>query len=270
MDVTERLKELGVKPAGGQHFLQSESQIQQYLSHAETDGKTVLEIGAGTGAITEKVEASKIYAVEKDTVLAEGLQELEFDKEVEVVNEDFLEMEIPEDVEYMIGNIPFEISSDILEKTGREGLPATYIVQEEFADKVVASPGDPDYSFQSFRNRYYFLPVKTSVIPASAYHPEPEVSTAVLKLFPNRERHGIEDGEALLEFARALFTHRMKKVRNAFVDARHMLDISKDEAKEIRDELPHSEKRVNNLEVAEAGEILEAFQEMQKQFKNRN
>ncbi len=261
MDVTERLKELGVKPAGGQHFLKSERQVQKFLSQAETTGKKILEIGAGTGAITEQVEASKVYAVEKDTVLAEGLKELEFNKEVEVINEDFLEMEIPEDVEYMIGNIPFEISSDVLEKTGREGVPATYIVQEEFADKIVASPGDSDYSFQSFKNRYYFVPVKASVIPSSAYHPEPKVGTAVLKLFPNSERHGVEDGEALLGFAKALFTHRMKKVRNAFVDARHMLDISKDEAKEIRDELPHSEKRVNSLEVSEAGEILEAFED---------
>lgn len=256
MNQRERLKELGVKPTEGQHFISSEY-VERFLRHADTSGKTVMEIGPGTGAITGEVDAEKIYAVEKDTVLAEGLEDVLED--VQVINDDFLEVEFPEDVEHVIGNIPFEISSDILEKLGEAQLQATLLVQEDFADKIVAGPGDSDYSFQAFRAGYYFVPVKADVIPSQAYFPEPEVSTAVLKLFPNRERHGVEDDQALLDFAKALFTHKRKKVRNAFVDARHILDLSKEEAKELRDQLPHSERRVNDLEVSEMGDVMKFY-----------
>lgn len=254
----EKLGELGIKPVGGQHFLDTEIGIRELLKEAETYGKTVLEIGAGTGNITEEINAEKIYAVEKDTVLAESLEGRGF----EVLNRDFLEVEVPEDVEFLVGNLPFEISSDILEKAGKAQLPAAFIVQEELADKVVAEPGDSEYNFFSFMMNYYFVPVKAGVIGSGNYYPEPDVETAVLKLFPNRERHGVdsEDEEKFLEFAKGMFTHKRKKVRNAFVDARNILSIGKDEAKKIRDELSHSEKRVNQLEIVEMKELYQDFE----------
>jgi 16S rRNA A1518/A1519 N6-dimethyltransferase RsmA/KsgA/DIM1 with predicted DNA glycosylase/AP lyase activity len=110
--------------------------------------------------------------------------------------------------------------------------------------------------------KYYFIPVKATQISSRNYYPEPEVDTAVLKLFPEKERHGVaeEDEEEFLDFAKALFTHKRKKVRNAFVDARNILDISKDAAKNIRDKLPHSERRVNSLEIVEMVEVFDSFQ----------
>lgn len=263
MTTEEKLKELGIKPTGGQHFLDSEIAVRKLLQAAETGGKTVLEIGAGTGNITREINAEKIYAVEKDTVLAEHLQE-EFE-DIEVLNQDFLEMEIPEDVEYLVGNLPFEITSDILRKTGENQLPAAFIVQEELADKVVAEPGESDYNFFSFLMSYYFVPVKAGKISSRNYYPQPEVETAILKLFPGRDRHGVEDEKELISFAKAVFTHKRKKVRNAFVDARNILEIEKDFAKDVRDDLPHSEKRVNELEVIEMKEIVEKYQELREE-----
>lgn len=261
MNTQERLRELGIKPTGGQHFLDTEVGIRQLLQNAETYGKKVLEIGAGTGNITREIDAEKIYAVEKDTVLAENLEPGE---NVEVFNEDFLEMEIPEDVEYLLGNLPFEISSEMLEKTGKAQLPAAFIVQDELADKVVAAPGDSEYNFFSFKMSYYFIPVKAGEISSRNYYPRPEVETAVLKLFPEKDRHGVEDDEFFLEFAKSLFTHRRKKVRNAFVDARNMLGIEKDFAKTVRDDLPFAERRVNSLEVVEMKEVAEKSRQLQK------
>lgn len=255
---SEKLRELGIKPIGGQHFLDTDIGIRELLKEADTHGKTVLDIGAGTGNITEEIEAEKVYAVEKDTVLAESLEGRRF----EVLNRDFLEMEVPEDVEFLVGNLPFEISSDILEKTGKAQLPAAFIVQEELADKVVAEPGDSEYNFFSFMMKYYFVPVKAGVISSGNYYPEPDVETAVLKLFPNRKRHGIdqENEEDFLGFVKALFTHKRKKVRNAFVDARNILGMEKNKAKKLRDELPHSEKRVNRLEIVEMKELYQDFE----------
>lgn len=259
MNTREKLQELGVKPVGGQHFLDSELAVEKFLEDAETSGKTVLEIGAGTGNITQKIEAENIYVVEKDTSLANELERQGFN----TFNEDFLEMEIPEDVEYLLGNLPFEISSEVLEKTGKLQLPSTFIVQDELADKVVAGPSDSEFNFFSFLMSYYFVPVKAASISSRNYYPEPEVDTAVLKLFPEKDRHGVskEDEQDFLDFSKALFTHRRKKLRNSVVDARNMLAVEKEKVRRIRDELPHSERRVNDLEVVEMKEVFETFRE---------
>ena len=71
----------------------------------------------------------------------------------------------------------------------------------------------------------------------------------------------MEDPEALFHVTKALFTNKRKKTRNAFVDARHILDISKDEAKKVRDELPHSEEMPVELEIRELADVAEAFKQ---------
>jgi 16S rRNA (adenine1518-N6/adenine1519-N6)-dimethyltransferase len=168
-------------------------------------------------------------------------------------------MEVPEDVEYIIGNLPFQLSSDILERVAELQLPAAFIVQDELADKVVASPGESEFNFFSFKMSYYFIPVKAGEISSRNYYPEPEVDTAVLKLFPEKYSD-LDEEEEFLDFAKALFTHRRKKVRNAVVDARNILEEEKDVLKEFRDELPHSEKKVYELEVIEMQEVFQRFQ----------
>ncbi len=259
MDLQQELKKLGIQPTHGQHFINNEIAVRKFLNQAETRGKTVLEIGSGTGSITGHIDARKIYAVEKDTVLAQHLRSKTFDTDVEVLNKDFLKMEVPEDVEYILGNLPFQLSSDILERVAELQLPAAFIVQDELADKVVASPGESEFNFFSFKMSYFFIPVKAGEISSINYYPEPEVDTAVLKLFPEKYSD-LDEEEEFLNFAKALFTHRRKKVRNAVVDARNILGEEKDVLKEIRDELPHSEKKVYELEVVEMQEVFQRFQ----------
>lgn len=261
MDVREELREIGLSPTQGQHFINNEIAVRKYLNEAETKGKTVLEIGSGTGSITQEIDAEKIYAVEKDTVLSQNLKSKEIDG-LEVVNKDFLKMNVPEDVEYILGNLPFQLSSEILEKVATLQIPSAFIVQEELADKAVSSPGDSEFNFFSFKMSYYFIPVKAGQISSRNYYPEPQVDTAVLKLFPEKERHGVDDEEEFLAFAKAIFTHRRKKVRNSVVDARNLLGKEKAELKEIRDELPHSESKVYDLEVIEVKEIFESYRKL--------
>jgi len=71
MSVIEELREIGFQPSEGQNFLNSEAVIQALVQAGEVEDQTVLEIGAGTGAITEKIEekAEKVDAVENDTIL---------------------------------------------------------------------------------------------------------------------------------------------------------------------------------------------------------
>ncbi|WEL23526.1 16S rRNA (adenine(1518)-N(6)/adenine(1519)-N(6))-dimethyltransferase RsmA [Candidatus Nanohalovita haloferacivicina] len=262
MKPREELQKLGVRPVEGQNFLNSQSTIKALVEAGEIDDKTVLEIGAGTGSITRELseKAEKVYAVESDTTLANHVKGLKLDN-VEVINENILEYEIPEEIERCVGNIPFQISSEILDLLGEKQIQSSLLVQKELAEKAVADPGDKNYGYFSVRINYYFVPVKLRNVPSRNFHPSPDVDGAILKLYPNKQRHGIKDEETFLKVAKALFTHKRKKIRNSFVDVRHILDIEKDRAKELRDQIPHSEKRVINLTVKEIAEIAEFYQE---------
>lgn len=259
MNVVEELQSIGFKPSEGQNFLTSDAVIQALVEAGEVDDQTVLEIGAGTGAITEKLaeKAGKVYAVERDTALFNFLErKFEDSGNVELVNEDILQYDLPE-VDRCVANLPFEISSDILTLLGEKQIQSSLILQKELAEKIVSDPGESDYSHFTVLVNYYFIPVKLRDVSSRNFHPSPEVDTSIVKLYPNKERHEVEDEEQFFDIAKALFTHKRKKLRNAFVDARNILGITKDQAKELRDELPHSEERVNSLDVRKIKEIAD-------------
>jgi 16S rRNA (adenine1518-N6/adenine1519-N6)-dimethyltransferase len=261
MKVREKLKDLGVKPVKGQNFLNSEPTIKALVEAGEVDDEVVLEVGAGTGVITQQLSETveKVYALETDTTLYQHLKQKFEGSNVEVINEDFLEYEIPDEVTRCVSNLPFHIATDTVELLGEQQVQSSVIVQKEFAEKILAEPGENQYTETTVRINYYYLPVKLRDVSSRNYHPEPEVTTSILKLYPNKDRHGVEDPETLFHVTKALFTNKRKKTRNAFVDARHILGISKEDAKKIRDDLPHSEERPVNLGVRELNEIAEAF-----------
>ncbi|MFB6143871.1 MAG: 16S rRNA (adenine(1518)-N(6)/adenine(1519)-N(6))-dimethyltransferase RsmA [Candidatus Nanohaloarchaea archaeon] len=264
MNVRNELRQLGLKPVKGQHFLTSEPVIDALVESGEVEHEKVLEIGAGTGAITQKLaeKAEKVYAVEKDRQLFKHLKD-KFSEagNVEVIEGDALEEEIP-GYTRCVSNLPFQLSSDVLEFLGEKQVQSSLIVQKDFAEKIVAEPGSKKYGYRTVVANYYFVPVKLRDVSRRSYHPRPEVETSILKLYPNKQRHGVEDEQLFFEVVKALFTHDRKKVRNAFVDARHMLEIDKDEAKEVRDELPHSEERVVDLDVKKLSEVTEKFRDL--------
>lgn len=253
------LAEIGVEPGHGQNFLDDARVIEALVESGEVEGCDVLEIGPGTGAITGELlqNAKSVTAFEKDPRLASYLEE-KF-PELDLVKGDFLEVEEIEQ-DRCVSNIPFEITSEVVEKLGAEQVQSALIVQKELAEKAVAEPGESGYGPFSVMCRYYFVPVKLREVGSRSFYPSPEVDAAILKLYPNEERHGVGDREEFFRISRALFTHKRKKVRNAFVDARHILDYSKEGAKDIRDELPHSESRVIDLDIREFAEIMQFLQ----------
>ena len=259
MNPEKKLRKIGLKPGKGQNFLSSEPVIDALVEAGEPDGKKVLEIGGGTGALTKKIQerALNTTVVEKNGLLADYLQN-NF-RNIKILGKDFRDIKFNR-FERCISNIPFQHSKEILEKLGKAQLQSALIVQEELADKIVAEPGSKKYSETTIRINYFFIPVKLRKIPSSSFYPPPEVDGAILKLYPNVERHGIEKRDDFLRLTKALFTNSRKKVRNAFVDSRHILEMEKEQAKKIRDELPHSEKRVNELEIIELENIRQSIQ----------
>ncbi|MDY6789525.1 MAG: 16S rRNA (adenine(1518)-N(6)/adenine(1519)-N(6))-dimethyltransferase RsmA [Candidatus Nanohaloarchaea archaeon] len=248
----------------GQHFLNDERLLEEEVEEAEIGGSdTVLEIGGGLGTLTRKLaeRAGKVHTVEKDPQMVEILEkELSDLENVEIHSSDVLDLDLP-DFDKCVSNPPYQISSSIIEMLGRERKLSVLTFQKQFAKRLVASPGSKDYSRISVRCQMSFIPVYLKEIPASSFLPEPEVDSALVKLYPRNDEIYTGDEEAFNRTIRALFTNRRKKIRNAFVDGRHILNIPKQKAKRMRDRIPHSEDRVNNLEVRELAEISEFLEE---------
>jgi 16S rRNA (adenine1518-N6/adenine1519-N6)-dimethyltransferase len=187
--------------------------------------KTVLEIGAGDGRLTNAIlekHPKKIIAVEKDARFAALLRE-RFANEimagiVVIVEEDFLEMEIP-NVDVVVGNIPYYISSDIVFKL--KNLPierAVLMVQKEFAQKMAAKPGDRNYGRLSVTSQLAFDIKLERIVLRHLFRPIPKVDSAIILLTPIRTHKPLTQFEE--NIIRWLFQHKNKTIRNALLDSK--------------------------------------------------
>ncbi|MCD6576101.1 MAG: ribosomal RNA small subunit methyltransferase A [Nanoarchaeota archaeon] len=251
----------------GQHFIKSESllrEIASYLNISKDD--VVLEIGAGDGRLTKYlVDAKKVYAVEIDKRLIPKLEEKNMPN-VEIINKDILDFGFPKDVNKIIGNLPYELSSPITEKillflnsqlhSGVKNLLAVLMYQREFAERMTTFPGLKDYSRLSVLVNYYADCEIIKNIPKGVFRPPPKVDSSLVKIVPK----DVVRDDKLFEVVKILFMHKNKKVINALIDSREFLKVKdKNELKSILPKLlgELAEKKVFYLELEDIQKIKE-------------
>jgi 16S rRNA (adenine1518-N6/adenine1519-N6)-dimethyltransferase len=251
----------------GQHFLKSEDLLKEIAEFAEISGKdVVLEIGAAFGNLTKYLsEAKKVYAVELDKILFEELRKnMHKFPNIECINIDVLKYEFPKDVNKIVGNLPYEISSPVTEKVleflneqkrnGMKNTLAVLMYQREFAERMTSFPGLSNYSRLSVLVNYYADAKIVKMVPKTAFRPAPKIESALIRLEPL----GTERDEDMFLLAKVIFMHRNKKLLNALVDSRDHLKI-KDKEK-LRELLPDklgelANKKVFYLEIDELQKI---------------
>ena len=212
----------------GQHFLRDPLIIERILGCANFDrSSTVLEIGAGLGALTLPLAPAvqHVVAVEKDGTLAEKLRARlgrEGIGNVTLIREDILKLDLarlPEDHIQVIGNIPYNISSPLIEKLirNRERIPrAILTLQHELAGRLTASPGNKRYGALTVLIQYHARVSPLLEIPREAFYPKPKVSSTVVQFdfsspYPRRAEHE----EFFRKVVRAAFAHRRKTLFNS-------------------------------------------------------
>lgn len=213
----------------GQHWLTDRRALRRIADAAEfTDEDTVLEIGAGTGLLTELLaeRARRLIAVEVDERLATDLRARFGAKEsVSVLERDVMEA-VPEEllagggggVPYVVvGNLPYFIGTAIVRRFLEAIVKPRRLVvtlQAEVAESVAAGPG---------RMSYLSVEMQTLVsakvlfsLPPSAFRPPPKVRSAVVRLdVLDTAEVEVDDREAFLVLARAGFAAPRKRVRNS-------------------------------------------------------
>lgn len=233
----------------GQIFL-NPNVIDKEIALLNFNNKTVLEIGPGDGRVTRKLLelVDKIYAVEMDSRFANLLSSTFSNyKNVEIINEDFLEYDAPK-VDIVFGNLPYQLSSKIIAKMTHMNFDeAIVMVQEEFAQRMCAKPGDRNFSRLSFLCHYHFDVTYKFKIKRTAFLPVPKVDSAVVHIKSKRVRLDAE----LHNIISQLFNHRKKTIRKSLLVSSEILGITDEKAKLICEGLPFPKERIYKLKISE-------------------
>jgi len=214
------------KKSFGQNFLVDRSVVKKIVAAAEIiPGETVLEIGPGTGILTQAlVDAdARVIAVEADRDLIGPLRDT-FGSQITLIEGDILSLpatsyKLPASYK-LIANIPYNITSEILFRfLTQEPRPSKMVlmVQREVADRIAAKP--PDMSLLSVVCQLYADVKKVANVPKGAFRPSPKVDSAVISLVLQPTPYSRQP-ESVIKLAKAGFSHRRKQLHGNLASAR--------------------------------------------------
>ena len=225
-------------PDRDQHFLVDDrvlDRLPTYLTEIDADTSHLLEIGGGTGALTDRLLAvgDEVTVVERDPDLAAFLRE-EFADEIAagdltVIEGDALAVDLP-DFSASVSNLPYGVSSEIAFRLFPEGKPLVLMFQQEFAERMVAESGTSEYGRLSVSSQHYADIELVESIPKEAFSPPPAVQSAVIRAVPREPDYEVADEDFFLRFVKALFTQRRKTIRNAIRNTAHISGLAEPEA----------------------------------------
>lgn len=208
----------------GQNFLQDEKILQKIVESVMcTEDDCIVEIGPGHGALTKYLVKYNcpVIAFEIDKEVKPVLDRIKAPN-LRVVYEDFMKVNVKEYLPdnyknlYIIANIPYYITTPILEKIIAENLnekACTLMVQKEVADRFGAKPGSKDYGSISVYLDYYYQVKKLFGVPRKAFYPVPNVDSAIIKL-DKKAKRDLADENNFFKFVKSAFQFKRKNLRN--------------------------------------------------------
>jgi 16S rRNA (adenine1518-N6/adenine1519-N6)-dimethyltransferase len=208
----------------GQHFLTDHAIAERIVSALNTTpGDTVVEIGPGTGILTQVLleREIRLLAVEIDSESAQHLKK-RWPRLAEcLIEQDFLKLDIDRYTTgpfHLIGNLPYNISSQILFRAleYRERVPSVVcMLQKEVADRIVSPPGSKEYGILSvLLQAYYDIQYLFTVKPGS-FFPPPKITSGVVRLVRNNTLRLPCDEKLFFRIVKTVFNQRRKMIRNS-------------------------------------------------------
>jgi len=259
----------------GQNFLIDKNILKKIIIAGNfTKGDIVIEIGSGLGTLTEELAglAKEVVAIEYDRKFCEILEErLSGIDNIRIICKDFLKLKMKdllgEDSQSIkvkfAGNIPYYITTPIISHliSMREYIDTILVmVQREVAARIVAQPDTKDYGSLSCYVQFYMRPEIIRNIPKSAFWPEPNVESALLRLdvLKTPSVH-VRDETFFFKIVRAAFQQRRKIILNSLSQS----PADKDRLKAVLTDL--------NIDPMRRGETLslEEFAEIANLIRGR-
>ena len=217
------------KKSLGQNFLVDPNIRKKIIAACDfSSSDCVLEIGPGKGELTELIAKSvaKLYAIEIDPALFLILKEKFKDyNNVKIIKADILKANLSryfakEQQKFKVfGNIPYNITTPIIWRLFkfRDKIDLIFLtVQKEFAKRITAAAGSPDYGAFSCFAQYYSWPQLIFTIKRGSFYPSPKVDSSFLRL-TIRDKLGltIQDEKLFFKITRKAFNQRRKTLVNS-------------------------------------------------------
>jgi 16S rRNA (adenine1518-N6/adenine1519-N6)-dimethyltransferase len=211
----------------GQHFLKDKRTSQRIVDAlAPRDDETIVEIGPGTGALTSQLieRAGRVVAVEFDHKLAPLLNE-QFGSYpnfklvmADALTTDFCREILPAQTARLVANLPYNISTAILQRLIEQRTCLTEMVvmlQREVVERIMAPAGSSDRGFLSVLVEAYCETDKLFDVAPGAFRPPPKIWSSVMRLrFRPRMNTDVTDEELFWKTVSAGFAQKRKTILN--------------------------------------------------------
>ena len=259
------------KKSLGQNFMHDPNALEKIVaSAAPQSSETVVEVGAGAGALTERlsVAARQVFSIEIDQRLR-PLLEARFDDadNVYLVFNDILKTDIAALVgaeDYIVvANAPYYISSAILWHFLESPKPPRRMVmtmQYEVAERIIGAPGA--MNLLSIAVQYYGIPRIVSRYGPAVFWPRPNIDSAIVHIKTyKRPPLPLPPAELFFRVVKAGFSMKRKQLKNALAGGLRL------KASLVRDLLQTAEidpqRRAETLSLAEWARLTKAVEAAQ-------
>ncbi len=211
----------------GQNFLIDKNILEKISNLININGKTILEIGPGTGNLTSYIlnkNPKRFFVIEKDDELANKLN-IKFKDQLTIINNDVLKIDettLFKEKVTVFGNLPYNISTEILSKwiaNLKNFFWFDYLVlmfQKEVADRIIAEFNTKNYGRLSIICNWKLNIEKICDIKPNAFFPKPKVDSSLLIFYPKKNFIKINDPNNLEKITRIFFNQRRKMIKKPF------------------------------------------------------
>jgi 16S rRNA (adenine1518-N6/adenine1519-N6)-dimethyltransferase len=229
-EIRELLETHGLAPRKslGQNFLIDQNLIRKLVDASGVRaGDLVLEVGPGTGTLTEELLARgcRVVACELDRGLAALLRErLGAQKRFALVEGDALagKRELSAAVAAALGAEPFRLVANLPYGAATPLMLALLVghpecgsmhvtIQREVADRLLAAPGTKDYGPIAVVARALASVERIATLPPECFWPRPDITSAMVALV-RRPDPLTREPRRLADVAQKLFMQRRKQL----------------------------------------------------------
>jgi len=217
------MKEHVARKRFGQNFLVDSGIIAAIVSAiGPQKDQTLVEIGPGLGAITEPLMArlDHLHVVEIDRDLIARLKKQHTPERMTIHEGDALNFDfatIGKDLR-LVGNLPYNISTPLLfHLASYVGIvhDMHFMLQKEVVERMVAVPGETDFSRISVMLQYRFHIEWLIDVPPESFDPPPKVQSAFVRLIPKDiSELNAKDPAKFAQVVQTAFSQRRKMLRN--------------------------------------------------------